>query len=80
MAGSGRGKEITFATYGANQTGVSWIGLDLLPQAEDVRTDNALGVSLAHVVAQGDPGQVATGKDAVGMLHQIGQQLSLTRG
>ena len=59
---------------------MSRVGLDLLPQAADVRTDNYPGFSLAEVVVQGGLGQLAAREDGVGMLDQMGQQRLLAGG
>ena len=45
-----------------------------------MRTDDFLGFSPTHVVAQGGPGQFTAGENGVGMLHQMDQQRRLADG
>jgi hypothetical protein len=59
--GSSGGEEVTATGDGTDQTVASRAGLDLLPQAGDVRTDDPLGFSLRDVVTQSGSGQLAAG-------------------
>ena len=48
---SSGGEEVALTAYGVDEAQVIRVGLKLLPQAADVRTDNALGISLSDLIA-----------------------------